>query len=222
MRKFVVRAVLSVVGFCVLSLLSPLSAHADSVTLNYTSNGGVISGTGDGATYVYPYYATVTNGSTVTTNVSLMCIDYDATTEVLSSSSSAFDKEAAFIFSRLGTDTAAEVNWAEWKLFEKTSDADYNLVNTTIAGLSSTEQLAISGLLTDAADYVSSNPESSLYSGFEIYTADASSGEQNMIGYVSPEPSSLVLLGSGLLFGALLFCARKKRSLRLPSADTSN
>lgn len=233
MRKFGVCTVLSVVGFCVLSLQSPLRAHADSVTLNFTGNGGEISGTGDGATYVYPYYVTVTNGSAVTTNVSLMCIDYDAvtlvgdtwkaTTERLSSSSSVIDKEAAFIFSQLGTDTAAEVNWAEWKLFETTSDADYDLVNATIAGLSSTEQLAISGLLTNAADYVSNNPDSSLYSDFEIYTAAAGSGEQDMIGKAeTPEPSSLVLLGSGLLFAAIFFYAREKTRFGNLSAGTLN
>jgi hypothetical protein len=231
MRKFGVRAVLSIAAFCVLSLLSPLSAYADSVTLNYTSNAGAYSGTGDGSSYIYPYYVTVTDGSTVTTNVSVMCIDYNvvtnvgdswkAATEVLSSSSSAIDKEAAYIFSQLGTDTAAEVNWAEWKLFEKTSDTDYNLLNTTIAGLSSTEQLAISGLLTDAADYVSSNPDSSLYSGYEIYTADAGTNEQNMIGYETPEPSSLVLLGSGLSLAALFFYYRKRKGLRNFSADAS-
>lgn len=229
MRKFGVRAVLSIAAFCVLSLLSPLSAYADSVTLNYTSNAGAYSGTGDGSSYIYPYYVTVTDGSTVTTNVPVMCIDYNvvtnvgdswqATTAVLSGSSSAIDKEAAYIFSQLGTDTAAEVNWAEWKLFETTSDADYDLLNATIAGLSSTEQLAISGLLTDAADYVSTNPDSSLYSGYEIYTADAGTNEQNMIGYETPEPGSLVLLGSGLSLAAIFFYYRKRKGLRNFSVD---
>lgn len=232
MRKFGVRAVLSIAAFCVLSLLSPLSAYADSVTLTLSSLSAEHSGSGGGAAYVYPYYFTVADGSKTTTNVSLMCIDYDAdiyvneswtaSTEKLSASSSLTNKEAAYIFSQLGTYTAAEVNWAEWKLFEDPNSKYAGELTSAIGTLSSEEQLAIASLLSDAADYVSLYSDSDLYSGFVIYTASDSTIYQNVMGYASaPEPNSLMLLGSGLSLAAVFFYYRKRKGLNSITAGTA-
>lgn len=184
-------------------------ARADTTTLKLTGTGGGAEPLSNGeSANVYPYYFTV--GST--NNVALMCISFDnevtqgeswtATIDPLSSSSSTFDKEEAYLFSEMlstnNVATQAEIQFADWYLSDKNGVEATRYYNENSS--------AILGYVDDAKDNYAAEP-ASFYTQFQLYIPvngtehpDTYGTPQTFIGVApTPEPGSLALLGSGLL-----------------------
>jgi hypothetical protein len=195
-------------------------AYADSVTLTLEGTGGVASGPG----YVYPYYFSVNGSSTLTP---LMCISFandisfgeSWTANIVPVAGNTAYEEAAYIFSPAyaagaSESTIIEAQWADWELFDPGA----------AGSVPSQYQSDVNSLIKQAELFVQKNPNASLYSHYQVYAPvdgswPAGDGEpQFLIGDppdVAPEPSSLVLLGSGLL-GLAFFLYRRGRSAENP------
>jgi hypothetical protein len=182
-------------------------ACASTTTLTFTGTGGTTEPLNSGeSVYVYPYNFTV--GSA--TNVSMMCISFDdeitqgeswtATIDPLSSSSSTFDKEEAYLFSEMlgatNTTQQAEIQFADWYLSDNTGVEATTYYKDNSA--------AILGYVTGAED---ASVPAGFYDQFQLYVPvddtqkPGSNGTpQTFIGLApTPEPGSLALLGTSLL-----------------------
>jgi len=232
MKKLGVFTVLAASALCFLVWLSPLKAHANSVTMTFTGVGP--QDNNSGGVYTYPYDFTVTPTTGPSENLSLMCISFDQeiylqtpneywTANVVTAGSlGATDEEEAYLYTQavanVNSNTiSGAANWADWALGGSTTlagqesflashisgtelnDADNYL--TYLAGLSSAD-------LAEYADYLVYEP----VNGTEVPLSDGL--PQTFIGGPSPapEPSSLILFGSGLLSAAGALYRRKRRT----------
>jgi hypothetical protein len=212
MKKFNVGLALLVVAVCAL-FFNPVNAYADTVTLTLESVGGQSSG----GEYVYPYNFSIDGSSTIT---QLMCLSFNQNVHVGESWKAIVEpvlgnteyEEAAYIFSLAAApgasaNTIAEAQWANWVLFDPGA---YSSVPLQYRG-------DVTNLLNAAAAVAHNNPNSSLYSNLEVFIPVAGSQPQGdctpqiMIGDTAPtpEPGSLLMLGTGML-GLATFLYRRK------------
>ncbi|MGA3012352.1 MAG: PEP-CTERM sorting domain-containing protein [Terracidiphilus sp.] len=215
MKKFWVCTILPIGVFCALLSFSPLKASADTIGSTVTLQLTGVQGTNDGHYYVYPYYLSVNGASP---SLPMMCISYDnevsqgeSWTATITSVSGQLQEEAVWLFNDdnaaiAAGNTAKQIDdqWAAWQLFSKTAQ------NATPPDAGVATQLAL-------AEAAYASEPASFYSQFVIFIPEAGSqpsGDdvpQNFIGYNTPEPGTLVLLGTGIL-GLAGFLYRKRRS----------
>ena len=196
-----------------LSILSMFSLMAKADTLSLVSVSAQ-----SGGEYIYPYNFSVNGASTLT---GLMCLDLNRTITVGETwqvteqgvTSSNLYKQEAYIFSQLGQGTYSDsdVQWAAWSIFDAPGVHSHGMDTASVNQLLSSADTAVNtpGMLT--ADF---------YSQYQVYipTNDMSGWTmgipQEFIGKVSPvpEPSSLVLLSSGLLGAAGMVNRRIRRA----------
>jgi hypothetical protein len=121
--------------------------------------------------------------------------------------------EAAYIFSlaaahNASATTIAEAQWANWELFDPN---DSNLTGNLPAGY----QGDINNMLAAALAFAQANPDSNQFTGYSIFVPVAGSQSeggtpQTFFGDPpSPEPSSFILFGTGLLGLAAIWYRRR-------------
>ncbi len=188
--------------------LASASAFATTVTPASTLTLVSTSGVASAGDYIYPYNFSVNGSSTLT---SLMCLDYNRTitlSETWNVTASAIPTDAsetalnyqaeAIIFSNVQSGAASNIDaqFAAWSLFDPTD------IQGKAGFTTSAQDLASSSLALAASQTLTA----SFFSHYQLYlpTSDTTGWTngipQEFIGAAqTPEPSSLILLGSGLL-----------------------
>ena len=241
MKKFGLRTIFALTAFCMMTIAGPFRAYADSVTLTLQ---GVGSNSADGA-YTYPYYFSVDGGPA---NTALMCLSFNNEISIGESWTanvygltnpgfiSAVDapgqnggnlteyEEAAWLFN----DSQATA-FSNPTQSENDQLAAWSLLGTGVSmPAGATTQLSGAYAFVVTGDHTTTNDEN-FYSGFQLYLPVAGTQENGLSGTpqtfigvaTTPEPSSLLLLGTGLL-GMALVVFRKAKSPAVTETSVPN
>ncbi len=192
------------------------ASFADTVSMTFTGT----SGASNGSENIYPYYFSI-NGSS--TSTSLMCVSFnneihqgeswDATVSSITTASSHIAQEDAYLFSLIGGGTYSnnDIQEAAWYLSASNPGAVPTTPNDPALLLAASNAVTLADL----------GGISSFDGGqFNLFTPVPGSQNpsndglpQNFVGAATtPEPNSLLLLGSGL-FGCAGFLYKRRRAL---------
>lgn len=242
MKKIGVYSVLTVSAFGLLLGLSPLKAHATStVKMDFVATGGAYSGGTATYPYYFDigtskvevpllcvsYQDTIQIGETWTADVYAIGAG-GANTQSVTGLTLTEQEEDAYLDSVIlgkgaSTTTISEAQWADWIVSDSSLDSTSALDKLGLNNVNGVNE--VSGILAEyasAQNFVATNTltsDAKFYDAYQLYVPVPGSQSpwcdgtpQTFIGPAVPEPSSLILFGSGLLTAAGALYRRKRYS----------
>ena len=190
------------------------SSFADTLstdTLSLVSTGGQAVG----GVYVYPYNLSF-NGSATTSP--MMCINYNdeitqgetwhVTEQQISTASSTQIKEDAWLFSQVGAGTysLADLQFAVWDILDPGTGGNAGLDATALNLVDMAASAAPTLGNSFLNHYTILSPDLNNQAGWTAGTPQSFIAESTA---VTPEPSSLLLLGTGLCAASVVLMRRR-------------